>query len=186
MDNHNSKDNCYKTSNNKYFDCPPRMDDGRHFTDYRGNCYVNNVIRNNNDIMNSFQYRSFLTNNATELMDLNRTYACQKNCCGPCQKPYDQGTMLPEQSRVSCNASTCQIEKGAADGLGQGRAHLNQPLHCPQWPANLPANKGKNYCAPAGDNHQYYPVDKDLANATRQAVPGGGEMLKGGDPATYN
>ena len=31
MDNCNSNDNCYKTSNNKYFSCPPRMDDGRHY-----------------------------------------------------------------------------------------------------------------------------------------------------------
>ena len=29
---------CYKTSNNKYSDCPPRMADGRHFTDFRPNC----------------------------------------------------------------------------------------------------------------------------------------------------
>ena len=177
---------CSKTSNNKFFGCPPRMADGRHFTDYRPNCYLNNSMRADNQTFNSFQYRMFLTQNAERLMEMNRNNSCDKNCCGPCQKPYDQGTMLPEQSRVSCNASTCQIEKGAEDGLGQGRAYLNQPLHCPQWPANLPVNKGKNYCAPAGDNHQYYPVDKNLANMTRQAVPGGGEMLKGGDPATYN
>ena len=37
---------CKKTSNNKYFNCPPRMDDGRHFTDYRPNDRVNNLIRN--------------------------------------------------------------------------------------------------------------------------------------------
>ena len=38
------------TSNNKYFDCPPRMDDARHFTDYRPNRDVNNKIRHNNKI----------------------------------------------------------------------------------------------------------------------------------------
>ena len=42
---------CYKTSNNKYFKCPPRMDDGRHFTDYRPNCHVNNLVRANNKIL---------------------------------------------------------------------------------------------------------------------------------------
>ena len=35
----NSKNNCHKTTNNKYFQCPPRMSDGRHFTDYRSNVY---------------------------------------------------------------------------------------------------------------------------------------------------
>ena len=33
------------SNNNKnYASCPPRMDDGRHFTDYRPNCFVNNLI----------------------------------------------------------------------------------------------------------------------------------------------
>ncbi len=28
---------CYKTGDNRYNDCPPRMADGRHFTDFRPN-----------------------------------------------------------------------------------------------------------------------------------------------------
>ena len=40
--------NCNKTSNNKYFNCPAKMSDGRHFTDYRPSCYVNNLLRYNN------------------------------------------------------------------------------------------------------------------------------------------
>ena len=76
------------------------MADGRHFTDYRPNCYLNNSMRADNQTFNSFQYRMFLTQNAERLMEMNRNNSCDKNCCGPCQKPYDQGTMLPEQSRV--------------------------------------------------------------------------------------
>ena len=41
---------CYKTSNNKYAKCPPRMDDGRHFTDYRPNHEINKHIIENNKI----------------------------------------------------------------------------------------------------------------------------------------
>ena len=41
---------CSKTTNNKYFNCPPRMDDGRHFTDYRPNCHSTNVITGNANI----------------------------------------------------------------------------------------------------------------------------------------
>ena len=69
---------CYKTSNNKYFKCPPRMSDGRHFTDYRLNCGVNNLIENNQQITSSYQYRQHLTHNATKLMDLNRNN--NRNC----------------------------------------------------------------------------------------------------------
>ena len=43
------------------------MDDGRHFTDYRPRCDVNNLIINNNKIMNSYDYKNFLINNAKKL-----------------------------------------------------------------------------------------------------------------------
>ena len=39
---------CYKTGDNKHLQCPPRMDDGRHFTDYRPNCELNANIKLDN------------------------------------------------------------------------------------------------------------------------------------------
>ena len=67
-----------RTTDNKHFHCPPRMDDGRHFTDYRSNCHFNNLVRANNAVMNSHDYRMFLTNNAmswilTEAMPAKKT-----------------------------------------------------------------------------------------------------------------
>ena len=56
--------NCYKTSNNKYANAPPRMDDGRHFTDYRPNCFLNNRLQVDNNVPNSYEMRLFLTRNA--------------------------------------------------------------------------------------------------------------------------
>jgi len=94
----NNKNKCYKTSNNKYFGLPPRMDDGRHFTDYRGNCSVNNLIRENKEINNSFKYRMFLTKNANKIMDINRMYSCQKNCSSPCQESYNIGKSSKEET----------------------------------------------------------------------------------------
>ena len=107
---------CYKTSNNKYFNLPPRMDDARHFTDYRPNCLVNNHIKSENKIMNSYEYRMFLTRNANKLIDLNRGYATEKNSCGPCTN-----TMLPEQSVQSCSSKSCStilFTKSSNDILG--------------------------------------------------------------------
>ena len=86
---------CYRTSNNKYFQAPPRMDDSRHFTDYRPDCHVNNLIKNDNKVFNSYEYRLFLTRNAEKLMDANRQYAFLKNGVSECKMPYNQGTMLP-------------------------------------------------------------------------------------------
>ena len=63
-----NKANCNKTSNNKYFDCPARMDDGRAFTDYRSSATVDDMIRYSNNTMSSFEYRQFLINNGNEIM----------------------------------------------------------------------------------------------------------------------
>ena len=82
-----SSQSCNYVSNNKYFKSPPRMDDARHFTDYRPNCHVNNLVASNNGILNSFEYRMFLTHNANNLMELNRSYAVQKNGNGECKQP---------------------------------------------------------------------------------------------------
>ena len=44
MNNNCQNGLCYKTSDNKNFGCPAKMSDGRHFTDYRPDCYVNNLM----------------------------------------------------------------------------------------------------------------------------------------------
>lgn len=123
-----------KTNNNQYDSCPPRMDDARHFTDYRPNCHLNNLIVTSYSIQNSHDYRSFLTHNAKELMKMNRNYACEKNCCGPCVEPYNQGTMLPENTIVKCNNQSCSSTLFDPKGLGQGRQYTdNLQMSCGEW-----------------------------------------------------
>lgn len=68
----------------KYNSCPPRMEDGRHFTDYRPRCVVDTTIRNQNNIQNNFDYRMFLTNNGIKMIDLLRYEAYRKNKCEAC------------------------------------------------------------------------------------------------------
>ena len=181
---------CYKTSNNKYFKCPPRMSDGRHFTDYRPMCYVNNLVNANNGIVNSFQSRQFLTNNATKLMDLNRTYACQKNCCGPCVKPYNQGTMLEEQTMKVCTTGGCGTSVVNPNGLGQGRQYTSEDgKACPNWPESLPVNQPYNCCAKSNQLFNYYNHADTKAQGEflpRLTVPGGGKAMMGGDPQAFN
>ena len=53
-----------KVSDNHQLDFPARMSDGRQFTDYRPNCYLNNEMGQN---MGSWQYRTFLMRNATQI-----------------------------------------------------------------------------------------------------------------------
>ena len=61
--------NCYKTSNNKYFDCPARMSDARHFTDYKANCELIAQIKMDNKLVRDDDYRLFLQKNAVKLME---------------------------------------------------------------------------------------------------------------------
>lgn len=164
-------DNCLKTSNNKYFGCPPRMSDGRHFTDYRGNCYVNNLVRANNNTYNNYQYRMFLTKNADDLMHMNRKNANQKNGCSPCQKPYNIGTMMPECGTIDCSKSSCNFSSLDKDCLGTGRTYSNQPLGCSSWNDD-PSLVSKNSCSTPEDNFSYYHGRTN--EQERLSVPSGG------------
>ena len=114
---------CDKTSNNKYFNCPPRMSDGRHFTDYRSNCYVNDLVRYSNNTMSDYAYRQFLINNAVDLMKVNNEYTYQKNGCDPCNA-------TPIGFETNCNVnqsySKCKIED--QNGLGiKNTTHFLKP-----------------------------------------------------------
>ena len=65
-------------------DCPPKMSDGRHFTDYRPSDSVHNLILKQNGIKNSFDLKTMLTNKALQLQKINRDYYETKNACTSC------------------------------------------------------------------------------------------------------
>ncbi len=166
-------------SNNKYLDCPPRMDDGRHFTDYRPVCHVNNMVRVNNNISNSYEYRMFLIQNANKLMDLNRSYACSKNCCGPCVQPYHQGTMLPEQSLQICNNQSCNTDFVNAHGLGHGRQYDTQSQNC-GWTDPFDAKIQGHNLDKSNAFNSYGEIEHvRMEDAKRKSSPSGGDMLTG-------
>ena len=107
---------CYKTSNNKFFNSPPRMSDGRHFTDYRSNCRVDQAIQYNNNIMSSYQYKRFIMKNADRMRKLNRVYACQKNCVKSCPNQVN----IPLQKKIICNGRNCIQKTINKNGVGIG------------------------------------------------------------------
>ena len=107
------KSTCDKTSNNKYFDCPARMDDGRAFTDYRPSSTVNDMIRYSNNVMSSFEFRQFLTNNATKIMDVNNIYTKEKVGCGSCD--YVE---VPFQSQCTWNSTYGKCSMTNPNGVG--------------------------------------------------------------------
>lgn len=174
--------NCYKTSDNKHPECPPRMDDGRHFTDYRPNCHVNDLLRADNQISNSFQYRLFLQENAGDIMDKHRQIACSKNCCSPCGngENFENTTMLPEKYIQECNENSCKILLNDVNGVGLGRKYYTYPNKhnsCGDMPNAWPVNQETNKCSSPLDDFSYYGAAFNSAkpNLLRHTVPKGGD-----------
>jgi hypothetical protein len=164
------------------------MDDARHMTDYRPNCVVNNLIRVNNGVLNSYEYRQFMIKNAEKMMELNREYTTMKNSCGPCKQPWNTGTMLPEQNMIICNNRSCNTDfANAHNGLGTGRDYWagtmpTDKATCTGWPQELPVNQEPNCCGGAFAPFNYYDnlgATDFRAQGGRVAMPSGGELLSG-------
>jgi Tfp pilus tip-associated adhesin PilY1 len=131
---------CYKTSDNKYSDCPPRMADGRHFTDYRPTNQMELLLAADNKTHNSFQLRQFLQHNGNKLMNKNREFAVKYNGCSNCANApqgvegFNNGTMLPEKHMQYTNANGASVVVNDPNGLGLGRAMYDENLPQGQLP----------------------------------------------------
>ena len=150
--------NCFRASDNKYKDAPPRMSDGRHFTDYRPSCDLNSDVRRDNSITDSFEARLFLQRNAEQLMDINRNKACEKNCNGVCgqdvvddvQNENFTSTMLPELNKQRCNDTYCEVYENNPNGLGLGRQYFT--VEQEEQVAETLKKAGENNCGPSNSD----------------------------------
>ena len=141
---------CYRSSNNRFFNSPSKMADGRLFTDYRPNCEMNRYIESGNKIRNTHDYRLFLSRNAERLMDKNKEYIYMKNGMGNCMEPYHIGTMLPEKTRVVCDQHTCRVVDVDPNGHGQGREYVTEKSNDLLTPQMKPEKElDDNVCATA-------------------------------------
>ena len=108
---------------------------------------------------------------------------------GPRNKePYEVGTMLPEKTRVVCDAHKCNRVVVNPDGFGEGREYVTNPPNKILDPLSKPDININNVCANSLDSLHYYPIQKDLYNKDelRNAIPGGGDVLSGGDANVMN
>ena len=102
--------------------CPPRMSDGRAFTDYRQTCALTAEVDSNGVTpMSSNQMRAFFINNATKIMQGNREAAQRVMGCSDCYSLDCSGTMLPELSMQISGKRTVTFPVNDPMGLGVGR-----------------------------------------------------------------
>ena len=161
-------------------ECPPRMADGRNFTDYRPRCFQQYIV--DNKLMSSFEQRLYLTRNAEELMKKNAAMAYAANRCGPCVEPFDRGTMLPEQVKQVCDTKTCSFNVSDPYGLGLGREFILSEQD-KEFRAKFIAEKEKEQAAfradaatiqPRSIDPEYFPIGGMFTTAyDRAAVPSG-------------
>ena len=141
--------NCFRTTNNRDYGLPPRMNDGRHFTDYRPSCdqYLNDQKQYN--LSNGLQHRTFYIHNASTLMQQNLDNTSKLNQNTTMNK---KNTYLPEQYTLVCDKNTCKSVVNDANGIGTGR-HYGGDLH---KPLNGPVSSTLSKCATIGDKFNYY------------------------------
>lgn len=158
------------------------MSDGRAFTDYKPRCAVHSTLLSHGNgqsemPFNSYELRQYMINNAENIIEKNREYVQNLNACGPCVQPWNQGTMLPEESIVKCNSSTCKVTPGDPNGLGRGRDYGIQPdmefinkmeKRDSEWRVSSQMNK----CTSSKDDLKYYPIHN--VQEERLSVPSGG------------
>ena len=156
--------------NNKY-NCPPRMSDGRHFTDYRPRCAVTYEIQP--QVMSSFEGRMNLTGTAESIIAKNRENAIFQNSCAPCVEP---STMLPELDVQVCTDRICNFRPNDPNGLGVGRGY-SEPFE--QLPG--PEEKQKFCDVKRYTDLNMYPWDGNFDGGyERLTMPSGGEAMRGG------
>lgn len=115
--------NCQKVSGRINGQCPVyNMADGRHFTDYSPRCVLNNsIVNSTNGLMNSYDYRRYLQQNAEKIMEDLQKERYEQTVCVPCYDYNEAGTMLPEKNKFNCNEYSCELQDNSTDGIGTGR-----------------------------------------------------------------
>ena len=189
---------CTRTSENRHYDCPPRMADGRIFTDYRPRCDINYSALGDRlkTGISSYDYRQVLIASAEQIISDQRSVAYNNALCGPCMAPYDSGTMLPESSRMVCTAQTCAVKVGDPAGLGMGRDYGDQEYSASKGAfmqqklaEQAAMAKSANCCGsgPQADTAYYgggAPLPSSPSDpAWRLASPSGALAMSGGDAA---
>jgi hypothetical protein len=199
---------CTRGTDNKAWGCPPRMADGRLFTDYRPRCDAN--LQFAAPMSGSHEYRQFLIHNGQNIIDASRSAAATVAACGPCVSPLGRGTMAPELDRVVCDKVSCSRVRVRAPGAGgedggagipgigtgreygmtpEARAQESEFMGALQQQQQQLAQRGQNCCgcasAAQGDFGARYPGVAAVApGPARWAAPGGGTPMAGGDPAS--
>jgi hypothetical protein len=175
------------------------MSDGRLFTDYGSRCDINYIDdQGQGKSLDSYNYRQYLTKNADAVLYQARKKTYDRVVCGPCEEPYNIGTMMPESALEVCNTRNCArkvLDDGSSVGIGLGRWYgeatpyrssqtiqSQDPQENHLWETSKLKTQGANCCANNPDDYTaYFPEMNITPGINRNATPYGGVPLSGGD-----
>ena len=111
---------CYSGSNNIHFNFPPIMADGRNFASWQPDAVINQRIQKQEQIKSNWQYRRYLQNNGTQIMNYNNLEAC-----------YDLGLDPHVQTGKTPSNNVPFAFKSAFDTTTPGFGYCNSDLKNP-------------------------------------------------------
>lgn len=111
---------CYSGSNNIHFNFPPIMADGRNFASWQPDAVINQRIQKQEQIKSNWQYRQYLQNNGTQIMNYNNLEAC-----------YDLGLDPHVQTGKTPSNNVPFSFKSAFDTTTPGFGYCNSDLKNP-------------------------------------------------------
>jgi len=152
---------CTKSSDNKYFECPARMSDGRHFTDYRPSCDVETSFLKQNNFSDNGSYRAYLINNATTIMSTNRMYATTMTECPP---SVNGPTPIPPfELTESCTDQSCSFTKTHEPyGIGIENQTTYMPLQFEPPRVTSNTTNQKNVCVSELEKYNEHPYPTNV------------------------
>ena len=111
---------CFSGSNNIHFNFPPIMADGRNYSTWQPDAVVNERIQKQEGIHSNWQYRQYLQNNATHIMNYNSIETC-----------YDLGLDPHTQTGKTPSSNVPYKFKNTFDRSTPGYGYCNSDLKNP-------------------------------------------------------
>jgi hypothetical protein len=166
---------CWRTTDNRHWDSPARMSDGRIFTDWRSSCRINSDLAERARVSaGTFQYTEMLqkTHGAVSQRGEAEARATTGDSWGLRYTPPPPKELIVTEARIG----TTLLETGAPDGIGvavSGRGWVrSETMGRRSQDPNTPGS----VCAPMSIRSPAWGLSPESLALNLRATSGGGAL----------